>query len=389
MLFFSLVFFKLSVCKSQESAGLTLEVLHELLDILSFLFRHIGAQGEYFFRISFGIKDPFAFFPHDSAHILILGRKRENLYHISLMTHFLVIHTSLLRRCQQRTFCGITDEGPFAVLPGNISITVDAVISEQYFILNFLRPNQLTISVNLLHRHLIFRQCSRLVGADDIHAADGLAGDHLFDQRIFLRHLDDVKCQRNRHDGRQTFRHRRHDQDYTGDKGIRHRAPVQLLGHDKADDFNGKYNGRRSNAQNSDLLSQSVQFFLQGRGGLFNRGKLLSDFSKFRIITYTGDQQSAVSGRYKAAGVKHTASLRHGSLFLTDKIRILFHRDAFSRQRRLIHVQLITLQQSSVCHDLISGLHQNDIADDDFSLGYLRGLSVSDHLDQCILVDTI
>ena len=74
--------------------------------------------------------------------------------------------------------------------------------------------------VDFLDGHFVLGEGAGLVGTDDVDAADGFAGDHLFDQSVFAGHFDDVEGEGDGDDGGQAFRHGGHDEDDAGDEGF-------------------------------------------------------------------------------------------------------------------------------------------------------------------------
>ncbi len=88
-------------------------------------------------------------------------------------------------------------------------------------------PGQCHVAVlvegqHLFHVHAVLRQCSCLVGADDVHRPHCLACVQFPHEVIALQHAPHVQCQCQCHRHRQTLGHRHHDESHRHHEVFQH-----------------------------------------------------------------------------------------------------------------------------------------------------------------------
>src|SRR5262249_32963727 len=133
--------------------------------------------------------------------------------------------------------------------------------------------NDLSFPRDPRHLHLVLRQGTGLVGANDRGGADRLTGDQLPDQAVGASHFSHGQSQGHGNAHRQPLRHGHHNNDYHVHEITQQetRARVQArLGQTYFTDRNpsdeeSQENGARGHvADLADYVGQALQFFLEG-----------------------------------------------------------------------------------------------------------------------------
>ena len=192
------------------------------------------------------------------------------------------------------------------------------------------------------------------------------------DDGVFLGHFPGAEGQHDGHDGAEGLRDSGHRQRHGEEKGVHHVfVPPQ---HTDAKQHCADH-------QNDDrqLSAELVQTDLQRCFPLLRVFQKLGDLTHFRVHTGGRHQKAAPPIGDEAAGEHHVLSVAQGRLS-TERLRILFHRQALAGEGALRALQAGTFQQASVGTDGISRLQYDHITGNHLSAGDLYDLTVPQYL---------
>ena len=192
------------------------------------------------------------------------------------------------------------------------------------------------------------------------------------DDGVFLGHFPGAEGQHDGHDGTEGFGDGRHCQSDGEEEGVHHVfVPPQ---HADAKQHCADH-------QNDDrqLSAELIQTDLKRRFPLLRVFQKLGDLAHFRVHAGGRHQKAAPPIGGKAAGEHHVLPVAQGR-FPTERLRILFHRQAFAGEGTLRALQTGTFQQASVGTDGISRLQYDHITGNHLSAGDLYDLTVPQYL---------
>ena len=192
------------------------------------------------------------------------------------------------------------------------------------------------------------------------------------DDGVFLGHFPGAEGQHDGHDGAESLRDSGHRQRHGEKKGVHHVfVPPQ---HADAKQHCADH-------QNDDrqLSAELVQTDLQRRFPLLRVFQKLGDLAHFRVHAGGRHQKAAPAIGDEAAGEHHVLSVAQGRLS-AERLRILFHRQAFAGEGTLRALQTGTFQQASVSANGIPCLQYDHITGNYLTAGDLYDLTVPQYL---------
>ena len=192
------------------------------------------------------------------------------------------------------------------------------------------------------------------------------------DDGVFLGHFPGAEGQHDGHDGAEGLRDSGHRQRHGEEKGVHHVfVPPQ---HTDAKQHCADH-------QNDDrqLSAELVQTDLKRRFPLLRVFQKLGDLAHFRVHAGGRHKKAAPPIGDEAAGEHHVLPVAQGR-FPTERLRILFHRQAFAGEGTLRALQAGTFQQASVGTDGISRLQYDHITGNHLTAGNLYDLTVPQYL---------
>ena len=192
------------------------------------------------------------------------------------------------------------------------------------------------------------------------------------DDGVFLGHFPGAEGQHDGHDRAEGLRDSGHRQRHGEEEGVHHVfVPPQHA--------DAKQHCADHQNDDGQLSAELVQTDLQRRFPFLRVFQKLGDLAHFRVHAGGRHQKAAPPIGDEAAGEHHVLSVAQGRLS-TERLRILFHRQALAGKGALRALQTGTLQQASVGTDGISRLQYDHITGNHLSAGDLYDLTVPQYL---------
>ena len=378
----------LFVREGEHAARALLQADDLSLVLFALLFGN-AAKGEYLFGAALGIDGKPALFAHDGRHVLRV--RREGIYFgdLRLFALFPVIDPAFARGNEQRPLGRIAHKADGAVFFIQIGRTVQAVVFQHGQVaerFDFAIP---AVRIHVYDGHAVFCKGTRFIRTDHVDAADGFAGDHLFDERVLLCHLRYVDGQGDRHDGGKSLRHRRDHEDDALDERVADRFEGDRPGNEDMHELNDKDERRAHRADDGDDLAEFAHLLLQRGLPLAAALYLARDEPELGIVAYARYDHLARAARDETAGKDHVRPLGDG--YIPGKLRggVLFHRHALAREGRFVAREGYAFNEPAVGDDFISRFKVYDIAGDELALRYVLHDAVAHDLDLDALFDLV
>ena len=245
---------------------------------------------------------------------------------------------------------------------------------------------------HLVHTHLVLRQGTCLVGADDGGGAHGLAGVHFADEVVRLQHTAHTQGQGEGDGHRQTLghgynneRHGHHDalQGHGGEiQQVEGRHAPQVEAHAAHDDERCQHvtDARDNIAEAVELV---VERCLDGVVNLCG-GK---DLAVFGLVAHGCHLHHAVAVHHGGASQGHIGGI--GGFGVSVGWISGFLDDGLARECGFVHLQGDALQQFAVSGHLGACIEHNDVAHDDIGLGHFGDAAVANDLHKVFIAHGI
>ena len=372
-----------------EHAARALLQPHDLrLVLLPLLFGNI-AKGKYLFGAALRVNFKPVLPPHDGRHVLRIRKEGIHLGDIRRLPLLPVIDAAFARGNEQRPFRGVAHKAHRAALFVQIGGAVDAVVFQHGKAAKrgnvAIRP----VRIHVHHGHAVFGQRARFIRTDDVDTADGLAGDHLFDERVLLCHFRYVDGQRDRHNGGKPLGHRRDHEDDALDEGIADVLERYGFVYEDVHELDDEYERRANRTDDGDDLAELAHLLLQGRLPVSAALNLARDQPEFGIVAHARYDHFARAARDEAAGKDHVRPLGDGDVARKPGGGVLFHRHTFAREGRFVACERNALDEPAVGDHFVARFKVHDIARDEFALRYVLHDAVAHDLDLDALFDLV
>ena len=243
------------------------------------------------------------------------------------------------------------------------------------------RAGQGLFFTHVLHnRHLVLRQRTGLVRADDLCAAQRLHSRKAADDGIALGHVryadgeydgnDGGKALGDGRDGKTDRYHERTDDD----------VEVEIARLDKAEGEDEYADAEHQPAQD---LTELRQLFLQRSLSLFGLRQRACDLAHLGVHTGARDEDTSAAVYYGAAHIGHVFAVAQGDVLAVVEAQCgndFVHGYAFARERGFLDLQAGALQNAAVCGHGVAGFQNDNVARHQL-LAFQRDLfAAADHL---------
>jgi len=202
-------------------------------------------------------------------------------------------------------------------------------------------------------RHLVKRQRSGLVRADDGRASQRFNTGQALDNGLVARHVAHAQRQCHRHHHRQTFGH--------GGDGQRNRVQRNMRQAVAAPERQAGQQGYQRQGNRAQALAQLVELELQWRGHFSRCRKLLRQLSHLGLRTCCRDDDLGPAAREQGVHVEHVGALGQGNVRRLQRVKLLADRQRLARQGGLVNFQPRRKKQSAVSRNRVARLQQNHI----------------------------
>ena len=226
----------------------------------------------------------------------------------------------------------------------------------------------------VIDSHLVLGEGAGLIGADNARRAQSLNGAELLHQGVALAHALNGHGERQRDRGQQALGNK--GDDHAQGEDERRRQTVVHKQHVKQEEHDAHAHGEQR-----DLLGQAVKLALQGAFGVLHVLREAGDLAKLSCHADLRDDHAAVALGNRSAGEYEVRRLGSGEIGLEYGVGGLSHRIGFSRERRLIDLQVGSAHNATICRDLIALGQDHDIAGNEVLGKYLGLLAVANHAD--------
>ena len=223
----------------------------------------------------------------------------------------------------------------------------------------------------LYHRHLVLRERSCFIRADDAGAAERFHGWHAAHNGPAVCHAAHAHGQNDRDNRRQPLGNRGHRQ---ADGNHEHIQRLYAL--DQPHNKDHRADCQRADAKH---LARMGQTLLQGGLGRFFRMDHVGDFAY--LCFHSGGHRHAdtAPGRNAAAGIQHILAVAERRFIPADKLRRFFHRQGFAGQCGFLRTQVVRFQNAQIGRYKIALRQKHDIAGNDLFRGDFDPLAVAHH----------
>ena len=371
-----------------DAAGALLQGHDVCLRDAALLLRE-GAKGDDLFGAALGVDDVAVPLFDTRGHVFGIRREGIQLADLRLFAKILVVDAALFRRNEQRALGGVADEADDVVLVIQICRAVEAVVFEHDPVAEGIFLDEPAARPYVDDGHAVFGKGARLIRTDDVDAADGFAGDHLFDERVLPRHARDVDGEGDGDDGRQTLRHRRDHQHDAGDERFGDGFEGCGARGEHEDELDDEDERREHRADDGDDLAQASHLLLQGSLPLAAALNFARDQPELRKVADVRHDHLARTACDEAAGIHHIDPLGDGRAFGKDGVRILFDGCRFAREGRFVAHQRNALDEPAVGSDLVARFEEHDVAHDQLLLRNVLHHAVPHDLDLDALFDLV
>ena len=226
----------------------------------------------------------------------------------------------------------------------------------------------------MVDSHLVLSEGTGLIGADNARRAQSLNGAELLYQGVAFAHTLDSHGERQRDRGQQALGNKGDDhaqgEDERRSQTIVHKQHVKQEEHDA-----------HAHGEQRDLLGQAVELALQRAFGILHVLRETGDLAKLSCHADLRDDHAAVALGNRSAGEHEVRCLGGGEVGLEHGVGGLSHRIGFSRERRLIDLQIGGAHNATICRDLIALGQDHDIAGNEVLGKHLGLLAVANHVD--------
>ena len=440
----------LLIGKAQRAHGLTLVAEHAVVELSGQLAVHVGlAERQHHLGRTLHVDHFPARLsrPHDRRHVFAFGRERQFIDDVGVLAQRHVVGAVVAQPEQQGTLGGVAhhlrrggvgevelgrgvDSDGFGHASAGV-VVAEALVVE-------------TDEIGLIHTHLVLRERSRLVGADDGAGAHRLAGVHLTHEVVGLEHPPHAVSQTQRHGHRQTLGHGDHDErdgnhqriecvgDEVGQLAVGrerleevddHRHKYDEVGHDGhgvggpapmvelADDEPEEHCRRHRQQQrdggeieiDEELAhdDQCGEHIADLRDEAAEAVELLVERRAHAVVDLRGNKHLTVLGMVadgfdlvQAVALHHLGAPEHavggvGRIFIEFIGVGALVGDGLTGERRLVDAEAHRLEQGAVGGYLHARVEDDEVAHDDVFLRHCRGIAVADNLDRLVVVDLI
>ncbi len=220
------------------------------------------------------------------------------------------------------------------------------------------------------HRHLTDRERSRLVGTDDLCAAQRLDGRQPSHEGVASCHALHAEREGDRDHGGQTLGHRRHGQTHGAEEELERGAAAQVPERrDQCDD---------AKASPKELAAHDVEPLLKRCLLLRHALEQVGDLAHLRLHSGRDHERASRAGGDARPEKDLIAAIGEGGHrgehrdVLADGLR-------FAGEGRLVHAELGAGDESGVCRHEIPGLEHEQVAAHDRSRGDQLRAAAAEH----------
>ena len=232
--------------------------------------------------------------------------------------------------------------------------------------------NDLPAGIELLHRHLVLRQCAGLIGTNHRYAAQAFHCLELADDGVFPGHLLCAEGKHNGHNGGKCLRNGRYRQRHGKEERIHHVFMAQKYA-------DGKQHCTDDQNTNGQLPAELIQAHLQRGFLLLGALEQSGNLAHLRIHPGTSNQELCTAIGDKAAGKHHVLPVAQRSV-TRDLSQFLFHRQALACQGAFRTLKAGTPQQAPVGAYGISRLQHHHITRHHIPARYLKHTAIPNYL---------
>ncbi len=395
-----------AVCEAQRTHGLVLIGQELFLNggthvrggNQAFRCQDGGAEAQHDFRRAFHVKDFFTQqggFRH-GGHVLAFRGESKLFQHAGVFPQIQVIHAQPVQPQEERPFRGISqglDMPRIRVIQKGGGVDGDS-LPDQIAQLVFRRGSiPQAVEISLVYVHLVARQGSRLVRADDGGGPHGFAGVHLAHQIIVGEHALHAQGQAQGDAHGQPFRHRDYDDGHGDHDGIQNEGSraQPFHGAGQVGEVKGKPpdddEGGDSVAGPGDEVPQPGKLAVEGRLHLIVDLGAFINLAVFRPVPYGRHFHDAVAIRYGGSFQNVVGGV--SGVFLEFRFIRGFADEGFPRQRGFVDLEGNGFQQDAVRRDLLSCVQDNDIAHHHVPAGQFADIAAADDLDHGVVIDLV
>ena len=327
-------------------------------------------------------RDPAA---NDRSHVFAFGREGQAVLDFGSLAQRGIIFAAPAEPFEQRTFGRIADDTPLGIEKSRGVRGHD---------LGEIVQRQRVVTHHFVHVHLVLRQRTGLVGADDRYGSHRLAGMHPPHEVVRLEHPAHRHSQRKRDAHRQPFGHGHHDQRHGHHKYMEHllHDPEPILFEQPADEdrleqHRAEDHHREHDADTADHARQTGELPVERRLLVALDGRLFRYAARLGRIAHGRNDHHAVAVHYGRTA--HHDVRRIGRLgiemFLGDRLRHL----GFARERRFVDAERHGLDQLAVRRHRLAVLDAHQIAHDHLPPRHLAHGARAHHFHGSVVVHLI
>ena len=260
---------------------------------------------------------------------------------------------------------------------------------------------ELLMSLSLLgedgggcHCHLVLRQRASLVGTNHRYCSHRLAGVELTHQVVALQHTTHIQRQRQCHRHRESFGyrhdyqcHRHHEvfQHYLRHKEIVVGVPHCIVRENVVNEEDDEGSDGYSRTYLTDNLRQTVQLYVQRSLHLCCLRRCYRHLANLGVVADSCYHEYSTAVHHHRRAQHHILGI---SLLPSGRLGggYFLLRQQLSRQRRLVNLQTVALNEFAVRRYLVASLYYYVVANDDLTTGHQTDRSVPYRLHHSVVV---
>ena len=219
--------------------------------------------------------------------------------------------------------------------------------------------------------HLVLRQGAGLVRADDRCGAQRFYRGQLADQGVGTGHLLGSQSQDDDDDGGQAFWDGGHRE---GDPGVQHLPQIRAVIDTHADDA-----GHHRQCGADEDVRQVLEAPFQRCFRVLRRLHQIGDMAYLGAHTGAGDEAEPIAAGDDSAHEAHVSLIADADLGLFDGVDPFVRRLRFTSERRFVDLQPVSLVQTNVGAQNVTGLDLQHVAGHELTSGHVDPFAAAHH----------